>query len=97
MNILQIEARPDAEQIYHALSVLNVPGGKVREYLEANLEMLRAQNDEGEGRELHQRQGACQFIQQMLDQITVARDALESLQARKAHNPPPATNWGVQL
>ncbi len=52
---------------------------RLQRHLEMVLEVLRRRNDDGEGKELHQRQGACQALQYILNSVKGARETIERI------------------
>ena len=47
--------------------------------MQDSLDLLRRQNDDGEGKDLHQRQGACQILQYLIDKVDGARETMDRI------------------
>lgn len=50
-----------------------------RALMQECLDDLRQQNDDGEGKELHQRQGACQMLRYLINNVETARDTMDRI------------------
>ena len=50
-----------------------------RGLMQGCLDLLRRQNDDGEGKELHQRQGACQMLRYLIENVETARDTMDRI------------------
>lgn len=75
---MRMVLKVDDQQMLTKINALSYDSNfhALREIIETSLEDLRRKNDDGEGMALHQRQGACQFADQLLAMVQDAREVL---------------------